>query len=143
MNAELYTQTNRIGTEAPVYPVTTTTKHDLTPVLLMKVQSIQGMSLGRPLIALCDSGSTGTMINTAALPYGAIPDQASYRQFTTTANGSFDSSRSVWLDGIQLPEFVNGRHIKGVIASLFNSPGCRYDIILGRDFLKAIDKVQS
>ena len=115
----------RRGTDEPIETHTLTTstnqrKPDLSPAILMKIKKIQGRSLGRPLIALCDSGSTGTMINSDALPFGTVPNQAIHKQLTTTACGSFDSSMSVLLEDIQLPEFVNGRHIRGVQASLFH-----------------------
>ena len=41
------------------------------------------------------------------------------------------------LHNIQLPEFVNGRVVGGVEASLFHAPECRYDIIFGTDFLRS------
>ena len=37
-----------------------------------------------------------------------------------------------------LPEFVNNRYIQGVVAHLFDSSTCPYDVILKQDFLKAI-----
>ena len=44
----------------------------------------------------------------------------------------------MFLNDIQLPEFVNDRHVQGVAAHIFDSPTCPYGVILGRDFLKAI-----
>ena len=59
------------------------------------------------------------------------------REITTTVNGSFDTSKSVELRNIQLPEFVNGRVVGGVEARLFHSTKCWYDIMFGRDFLRS------
>ena len=88
----------RRGTDEPVEPHTTKQrKPDLSPAILMKIKTIHGLPLMRPHIALCDLGSTGTMINSEALPFGAVPNQAIHRQLTTTASESFDSSMSAVL----------------------------------------------
>ena len=52
--------------------------------------------------------------------------------------GIHSSDQVVFINDIQLPEFVNQRHIEGAIARVFDSPHCPYDIILGQDFLQAI-----
>ena len=103
----------------------------------MQVKTVQQKELGRPFIILYDSGSDGILINTRAVPLGATPTFSANKQITTMANGTFDTPRSVWLDQIRLPEFTNSRCIKGVQAKLFDSSTCRYDVILGRDFLRA------
>ena len=51
-------------------------------------------------------------------------------------NGSSNTSLLVNLWDISLPEIVNGRTVDRVEARLFDSPTCRYDIILGGDFLQ-------
>jgi len=89
------------------------------------------------LIVFYDSGIDGTLINTRAVPLGATPAISVNAQITTTANRTFTMSRSVWLDQIRLPEFMNRRCIKGVQAKLFDSSTCRYDVILGKDLLRA------
>ena len=66
-------------------------------------------------------------------------------RITTTVYGSFDIikisgatlSRSVELQNIQLSEFVNSRVVGGVETRLFYFSECRYDKILGRDFLRS------
>jgi transposase InsO family protein len=109
---------------------------DVAPVCIVKIHYISGIRLDRPLICLFDTGSTGTMIQQRCLPPGAKPNISNQKRITTTINGSFDTSLSVQLNDISLPEFVNGRIIDGIEARLFDSPSCRYDIIFGRDFLK-------
>ena len=44
----------------------------------------------------------------------------------------------MFMEHIQLPEFVNGRSIEGLQTNVFHSPSCPYDVILGTDFLQAI-----
>ena len=109
---------------------------DVAPIAMVKVKTINQIQVARPLVCLLDSGSTGTMIQSRALPPGVIPNVSKQKRITTTANGSFDTSRSVAVEHIQLPEFVNGRVVGGVEARLFDAPSCRYDIIFGRDFLR-------
>ena len=110
--------------------------NDLTPMCIVKIKSIGGVRLSRPLLCLLDTGASCTMIQRRALPYGCVPRRSLRKQMTTTANGMFDSSESVSLEHISLPEFVNGRVVDGIAqARLFDSENCRYDIIFGRDFL--------
>ena len=82
---------------------------------------------------LLDSGSTNTLINKGSLPFGAIPTKGRAKQ-TTTTMGSFDSSSTALLEEIKFPQFGNCI-IGSVKADVFDSPGCRYDIIVGRDVL--------
>jgi len=42
---------------------------------------------------------------------GVVPIVSEVQQVTTTSNGTFDTSRSVWLEEIRLPEFANNRCI--------------------------------
>ena len=83
------------------------------------------------------------MMNNRALPHGAVPDQGP-RWRTTTTNGTFDSSRSVNLRNVKLPDFGN-TSIGDIKAGLFDSPGCRYEEITSRvwemDFSVIKDKV--
>ena len=76
-------------------------------------------------------------MNKSSLPYGVNPIKTAGTT-TTTTQGTYKSSEVVFLNDIILPKFVNGRHVQGVASHLFDSPTCPYDVILGRDFLKAI-----
>jgi len=107
------------------------------PIGIMKVKTIQNTAVGRPLVILYNSGSDGSLINGRTLPKGVVSIVSEVQQVTTTANGTFDTLRSVWLEVIRLPEFANNKCIKGVQAKIFDSPTCCYDVILGRDFLRA------
>ena len=110
--------------------------NDIAPVCIVKINYIGGIRLDRPLVCLLDTGSTGTMIQNWCLPPGSRPMISKEKKITTTINGTFDTSLSVNLSDISLPEFVNGRTVDGVEARLFDSHTCRYDIIFGRDFLR-------
>ena len=109
---------------------------DLAPISILRCQTIQGQYIERPLVVLFDGGSSGTLLNRRCLPPGACPSRSERRQITTTASGSFDTSLSVTMRNVSLPEFSNGRRLEAVSTRLFDAPNCQYDIIVGRDFLR-------
>ena len=85
---------------------------------------------------LFDSGTTNTMVNDQCLPFGTVPDIGASRS-TKTVNGTFNTSRTVSIKGIQFPEFAN-RKIPDFKADVFHSPNCRYDMIIGRSELSTM-----
>ena len=111
----------------------------LTPVVLMKIKAINGVPLTRPLIALCDSGSTGTLIKDSSLPFGAKPIITKHVTVSTTTQGKHECNETTFMEHIKLPEFVNGRSIEGLQANVFHSPSCPYDVILGTNFFKRLE----
>ena len=108
-------------------------KQDMSPTVLVTINTIQGVALQRQVAVLMDSGSTGTMINESCFPFGVEPTVGPSTR-TTTTMGTYDSSATVMLEGIQFTEFGR-RQIPPVKANVFNSPNCRYGIIMGRDQL--------
>ena len=46
-------------------------KKNLIPMVLLLMHTINGIITNRPLVALCDSGSSHCMFNKRALPFGA------------------------------------------------------------------------
>ena len=106
--------------------------NDVAPICIVKVRTIGGVLMDKPLLCLLDTGSTTTMIQRRALPKGCNPMQYKRAVITMTANGRFDTSHSVCLKSIILLEFVNGREVDDVKeARLFDSPHCWYNIIFG------------
>ena len=104
---------------------------DVSPTVLVTITTIQGIPLQNKVAVLIDSGSTGTMINESCFPYGVIPKTGPSVR-TTTTMGTYDSSATVMLEGIRFTEFGR-RQIPPIKANVFNSPNCRYGIIMGRD----------
>ena len=102
----------------------------------MTAKSIQGKHLERSLTVLCDSGATNTMVNDQYLTFGTVPDIGASRS-TTSTNGTFNTSRTVSIKGIQFLEFANSK-IPDFKADVFHSPNCRYDMIIGRSELSAM-----
>ena len=110
----------------------------LTLVMLMKIKAINGVRLTRPLIALCDSGSTGTLIKDSSLPVGVKPIITKHVTVSTTTQGKHKCNKTTFMEHMQLPKFVNGWSIERLQANVFYSTSCPYDVILGTDFLQAI-----
>ena len=70
--------------------------------------------------------------------FGTQTTTTRHKTIQTTTQGTHSSDQVVYINDIQVPEFVNQRLIEGAIAHVFDSPHYPYDIILGRDFLQAI-----
>ena len=51
-----------------------------------------------------------------------------------TIVGVYQVQKEIWLEDIVLPEFDRNQHIQAQKAYVFDQP-CRYDLIMGRDFL--------
>ena len=113
-------------------------KEDLAPITLLCCDTIQGHLIDRPLVVLLDGDSSGSLINKRSIPKGAVASRSAKKHTTTTASGNFDSSLSVGVQDIRLPEFSNVRRIEGWNLRVFNSTACQYDMILGRDFMQHI-----
>ena len=91
----------------------------LLPLLLMISTKIQNMECCKPLKVLFEGGSDNTHIHSRVLPTGL----------------TLKAKRIIL-------EFSNTMRIyKAVEASVFKTPSCRYDVILGRDasILEKID----
>ena len=108
---------------------------ELLPITFGSTRLIQGQAFGRPLLLLLDSGSTSTWINKQALPKGIMGSTTDKVSGTTLA-GSFSSSEQVTMNDLILPEFSSKRSFPTLKAQVFHAP-CRYDMIVGRDVLRA------
>ena len=106
---------------------------DVSPTVLVTITTIQGIPLQNKVAVLIDSGSTGTINNESCFLYGVEPKTGPYVR-TTTTMGTYDSSATVMLEGIRFSEFGR-RQIPPIKANVFNSPNCRYGMIMGRDQL--------
>ncbi len=76
-----------------------------------------------------------TMINKKCLPRNCKPCKiASSRQINTLA-GTYTSTEVVIMCNLRLPEFDESRNVDQQKALVFQSEICKYDVILGADFL--------
>ena len=107
---------------------------DIVPATLMIAQKVQGQQCPRLLKVLLDSGGGATLFHRSCLPRGATPRMLPEKKEMKTILGIFTPNNEVLLEDIQLPEFDKSRKVDFVNAFIFDEP-CRYDVILGRDFL--------
>ena len=120
--------------------VTMTTDHQGQSTHLacgvMVAKDVAGRACSRLLRVLFDSGGSRSMIHKRALPGGARVDQTGKQVFNTLA-GAYASQGSVKLNGMRLPAFDKNRVIATHQFEVFDAD-CRFDIILGADFLEKI-----
>ena len=76
------------------------------------------------------------MIKRTSLPHGT-PLTPNIPKRTTTTNGTFSTTSQVTLSKVTFLEL--GNHcIDRLVADVFLSPTCRYNLIVGRDVLNKI-----
>jgi hypothetical protein len=109
----------------------------LTPVTIMVVDTISSVKSRILLKVLLDSGSTTTMINQKCLPRHFQPCKISNSRKISTLAGSYISSEMVVLRNLRLPELDKNCNIDQQKALIFDfdADTCKYDVILGADFL--------
>jgi hypothetical protein len=110
------------------------TMQDLAPSTIMITQYVQDQLSLELLKALFDTGSTYSFIHRRCLPPGATPSMLDKPETGETMAGTLQSKLFVRLKDMNFPEFSRTRRFDGFIARVFDTP-CRYDIILGRNFL--------
>ena len=108
---------------------------NLTPVTITVVDIIGAVKSRRLLKTLLDSGLTTTVINKRCLPKKCQPCQISQSRIENTLAGSYQSSEMVVMHNLRLPELDKNRIIGQQKALMFESETCKYDVILGADFL--------
>jgi hypothetical protein len=101
----------------------------------MVADSIGAVRSRKLLNVLLDSGSTTTLINKKCLPKKCRPCQISQSRMVNTLAGSYQLSAMVVMHNLRLPELDKNRPVEKPIALIFQSDTCRYDVILGADFL--------
>lgn len=92
------------------------------------------MILARLLRVLFDSGDGATMIHRSALPEGVNLMVLDKRTRMNTLAGTHESSGKVMLKGLSLPEFDKSMNTEKQNALMFDT-NCRYEVILGNDFI--------
>jgi hypothetical protein len=101
----------------------------------MVVDTISSVKSRILLKVLKDSGSTTTMINRKCLPKHCQPCKISNSRKISTLAGSYISSEMVVLRNLRLPELDKNCNIDHLKALIFDAESCKYDVILGADFL--------
>jgi hypothetical protein len=111
------------------------TPKQLTPVTIMVVDIISSVKSRILLKVLLDSGSTTTMINRKCLPKNCQMCKIYNSRKISTLAGSYTLSDMVVLRNLRLPELDKNRNVDQQKALIFDADSCRYDVILGAEFL--------
>ena len=111
-----------------------TVLQNLTPVLIMVVDTISSVRSRRLLKILLDSGSTTTLVNKKCLPKKCRPCQISHSRTVNTLAGSYQMSAMVVMLNLILPELDKNRNVDQQKALIFQSDTCKYDVILDAVF---------
>jgi hypothetical protein len=101
----------------------------------MVVDTISSVKSRILLKVLLDSGSTTIMINQKFLPRHCQPCKIPNSRKISTLAGSYISSEMVVLCNLRLPELDKNCNIDQLKALIFDAESCKYDVILGADFL--------
>ena len=107
----------------------------MIPLSFVVPDSIQNVAFQRPLSVLFDSGSTTSWFNRASLPPGVHGTTVDPITGSTMA-GTFKSNQQLQLKNVVLPEFRRNQFLPDLACRIFEAD-CRYDMILGRDALRA------
>jgi hypothetical protein len=108
---------------------------NLTPITIMVVDTISAVKSRRLLKVLLDSGSTMTVINKRCLPKNCKTRKTAKDRMVNTLAGSYNTSEMVVMCNLRLPELDKNRNVDQQKALVFESKTCKYDVILGADFL--------
>ena len=133
-DVEVYHGDHDIAYMVPVPKNGTPKDVSLTPITIMVVRTIGTLDSKKLLRVLLDPGSTKTMIHRRALPRGTTAVTLEKGKTITTLAGLMNTSTMVRLRDIKLPEFDKNRIVEVQNALVFDQK-CRYDVILGSDFL--------
>ena len=104
---------------------------------IMVVKEVQGRSCSRLLKVLFDSGGSKSMCHKRVMPKGICIDQPKTKSLMRTLAGTYVPLGTIRMKGMRLPAFDKHRVIAEHQFHVFDSD-CRYDVILGGDFLKKI-----
>ena len=119
----------------PIPKISLPSSEDLVPSTLLISSLIQEQVSQRLLYVLFDSGGTKTMMHKRCLPRGAVPKRMEESKAFNTIVGVLKTQQVAYLHDISLPEFDKTKRIDEQQAYIFDQ-NCKYDIILGRDFLR-------
>ncbi len=98
------------------------------------VRSVNGKSAPRMLKALFDTGGTVSLGHRSIVPEGAVIAPPPDSSRCNTIAGTYQPAGQVTLEDIKLPEFDANLLIDKQELLIFDAE-CKYDLILGNDFL--------
>ena len=104
---------------------------------IMVVRDVQGKACSRLLRVLFDSGGAKSMCHRRVMPKGARINTNGGRVLMQTIAGTYAPVGTAEMTGIRLPAFDKNRVVKEHNFQVFQGD-CRYDVILGSDFLTKV-----
>jgi hypothetical protein len=111
-----------------------TVPQNLTPVMIMVVDTISSVRSRTLLKVLLDSESTTTLIIKKCLPKHCKPCKLTSSRKVSTLVGTYMSTEIVIMHNLRLSEFDKNRNVDQQKALVFQSETCKYNVILGADF---------
>ena len=106
-----------------------------TPATICTVNTIGAIHSRQLFCILLDSGASCCLIKKSSVPRGVILKDLSNGKCIETLSGQVMAQQVVTLHDLRLPEFDKNRRIAQQKALVFNNNNCRYDMILGTNFL--------
>ena len=103
----------------------------------MVVDTIGLLPSRKLLKVLFDPRSTRTLVKASIVPKKATAVELSNSKAIKTISGTMNATKVIHMRGIKLPEFDKNRRISEHKALIFDN-SCKYDVILGADFLTKI-----
>ena len=105
------------------------------PVTICTANTIGSVRSRKLFRILFDSGSSGCWIKRSAIPKEVVPKELKQNKTANTLAGKLSANKMVILRDIRLPEFDKNRRINEQRALVFDNTNCKYDMILGTNFL--------
>jgi hypothetical protein len=115
-----------------------TVPQNLTAVMILVVETISSVRLRTLLKVLLDSGSTTKLFDKKCLLRHCKPCKISSSRKVSTLAGTYTSTEIVIICNLRLPEFNKNRNDDQQKALVFQSETCKYDVLLGADFLTKV-----
>ncbi len=132
---EVYAISEDNGSNIKVEQTKKVAPQNLTPVTIMVVDTISLYRSRTLLRVLLDSGSTTTFINKKCLPKNCKPREIVSSRIVNTLAGTYTSTELVIMRNLRLLEFDKNRNVDQQKALVFQSESCKYNFILGTEFL--------
>ena len=118
-------------------PKVVPSRHE-TPVSILTANTIGAIRSRRIFRVLFDSGSNCSLIKRACLPRNCQTKAMTEQKKVATLAGKLTSKEVVIMRDIRLPEFDKNRRIDQHTCMVFDNDNCKYDIILGTNFLTKV-----
>ncbi len=136
----LYAIYRDIGSSREEDKPTRTVPQNLTPVMIIVVDTISSVRSRTLLKVFLYSGSKTKLINKKCLSRHCKPCKISSSRKVSTLAETYTSTEIVIMRNLSLHEFDKNRNVDQQKTFVFQSENCKYNVILGADFLTKVGK---